>query len=469
MTEHRANGTSAAMRVLPRRRWILDPLSARLRGPRGRRFRWALLVALFLMCLAGPAVQISDSRLTVPTALSVVRERNLDLSEYPEVRTLKNTYDVVDIDGRPYWNFPWPTALIAVPASAVALVLPNVDPVSWSIENPVGTWPVELPLAALMITITAFLMFRTIHLLIEDEATAVVVTGIAVLGTPLLSTGTRALWSQTAALPFIAGLVLLAVRANQSQRLAPFSMGVLAAAAYVFRPTAVVLVAPILLWAALRWSRLIPRLVGGIASVVVPFILINLATYESVLAPYYDAKKLAVTSEAFKAAAGSLVSPSRGLLWFSPIFILVVLGAVRSLRHGDRLALALVVGCMMHWLLIVTWPLWWGGATFGPRLFMEAIPLYVVLALPALPALPRARVPAAVVALVMTSLVVNFQGAYIRGAYCWSASPVSVDVVPQRLWDWSDPQFIRGYRLLLTGHSVRQVVAGSCSSDPEVA
>ncbi len=36
------------------------------------------------------------------------------------------------------------------------------------------------------------------------------------------------------------------------------------------------------------------------------------------------------------------------------------------------------------------------------------------------------------------------RGATSAAANTWSANPVSVDLVPSRVWDWKDPQFLRG-------------------------
>ena len=51
------------------------------------------------------------------------------------------------------------------------------------------------------------------------------------------------------------------------------------------------------------------------------------------------------------------------------------------------------------------------------------------------------RAPAALVAL---SVLVNFRGASSPAVYRWNVDPVDVDQRPERLWDWRDPQFLRG-------------------------
>jgi hypothetical protein len=59
-------------------------------------------------------------------------------------------------------------------------------------------------------------------------------------------------------------------------------------------------------------------------------------------------------------------------------------------------------------------------------------------------------------------LFINGTGAAFRDGYCWSAYPNTIDSHPSRVWDWSDPQFLRPYHDLADGRSIKSVVAGSC-------
>jgi len=42
------------------------------------------------------------------------------------------------------------------------------------------------------------------------------------------------------------------------------------------------------------------------------------------------------------------------------------------------------------------------------------------------------------------SFTIHFRGAHRRSAWDWNSQPVDVDVDPTRIWDWRDPQFLRG-------------------------
>ena len=47
-------------------------------------------------------------------------------------------------------------------------------------------------------------------------------------------------------------------------------------------------------------------------------------------------------------------------------------------------------------------------------------------------------------ALILVSFVINYRGANDGYVYRWNREPVDIDVLPSRVWDWGDLQFLRG-------------------------
>jgi len=111
------------------------------------------------------------------------------------------------------------------------------------------------------------------------------------------------------------------------------------------------------------------------------------------------------------------------------------------------LALAAVVG--LHWLVICSFPHWWGGHSVGPRFFSDMVPylLYffglTLTRLDSLPRRSRAFAGWALTVAVAFSFFVAYRAANNLGPYAWNSVPVNVDVEPSRIWDWEDPQFLR--------------------------
>ena len=107
-----------------------------------------------------------------------------------------------------------------------------------------------------------------------------------------------------------------------------------------------------------------------------------------------------------------------------------------------------------HWLTLSLFPHWWGGHYYGPRLFADALPWLLALSALATAAWRRAtlchpqgrgrwRLEQAVAALlVLLAVVINGAGALSEETRYWNDRPVNVDDRPERVWDWSDPQFL---------------------------
>jgi hypothetical protein len=146
-------------------------------------------------------------------------------------------------------------------------------------------------------------------------------------------------------------------------------------------------------------------------------------------------------------AAGLLCSPSRGLLIYSPI-VLVVLGAfragpIRAWRDDLRwFGLAAVV---QFWCY-ASYSAWWGGHTYGPRLALDVLPFLLPHAAIGVAWVCRSRLRAALAtALLVWSVVLAGTGAFVYPHERWNSDPVDVDRNHDRLWDWRDPQFGRAW------------------------
>src|SRR5262249_34739136 len=130
-------------------------------------------------------------------------------------------------------------------------------------------------------------------------------------------------------------------------------------------------------------------------------------------------------------------------------------GMVRSFRTDEPHAtlyrtISLIV--VAHWLMISTISprAWWAGWSFGPRNFMDALALWVVLLVPALDGLaelsPRTTALVAPIggAALAWSLFAAVHGALSPAPIYWNSMPIPVEERPERLWDWHDMQILRG-------------------------
>jgi len=143
---------------------------------------------------------------------------------------------------------------------------------------------------------------------------------------------------------------------------------------------------------------------------------------------------------------GLLISPSRGLLIFSPVVLVAAGGVRQAWNDGWRsplrwCALALVA----QYLVYGSYAVWWGGHTYGPRYLLEILPLAVPLAAAALQDVGTFTRFAGTAALGW-SVVVAATGAFCYPHDTWNTHPSDVDRDHARLWAITDNQIVRCWR-----------------------
>jgi hypothetical protein len=146
--------------------------------------------------------------------------------------------------------------------------------------------------------------------------------------------------------------------------------------------------------------------------------------------------------------AGSMVSPSRGLLVYMPWVAFAFWGAARLWKEKSpgwgRLLIVALAAIHVVQVAVIGW---WAGWCFGPRYFTDLLPFFAWFLVPvwaSIRARPVLRV--AFAATVAIALWVQVVGAFYYPAGNWDGWPVDVEVEPQRCWDWSDNQLRRSWR-----------------------
>jgi hypothetical protein len=154
------------------------------------------------------------------------------------------------------------------------------------------------------------------------------------------------------------------------------------------------------------------------------------------------------TTWSLEGLAGLLISPSRGLLVFSPAVAIALAGFARARRSPWTSPLPwCAAAAVAQFLLYGSYSVWWGGHTYGPRYMLDVLPVLVPLAAAALsrPRIGRVQTGLCGVALAW-SVGLSATGAFCYPAEQWNTSPVDVDREHSRLWSWTDPQFIRCWK-----------------------
>ena len=471
--------------------------------PAGNRIIAAVLaVVVFAVDMASPSGMTADPIRAVSVAVSLVHHHSLSLDRFQPLPD--PGFAITVVNGHTYPLFPWAVSLFAVPWVVLDDVAHKLGLTEGSLAmvRSGHDWGLQVvSMATVVAAATVVVYFIALRVLRLRPPTrrrrwAVAVALTFALATPAWSTASRAMWQHGPSMLCIAVGLLCALRAQAGRR-GWMGMGAAFAASYAMRPTDSIVIIVIAAWVVLAQRRHLLAVVAGAVPPLVVLVGVNLAVYHQPLSPYYTGgQSFDVSGTMAVALAGNLVSPARGLFVFCPLVVLSVAGVVVRWRAGELTSFwkALAVIPVLQWIVISAFKHWWGGDSYGPRFFTDLVPVFVVLALPAVevlarwmspardrvvvadgvgpeadgatgdgaddgvgadPAGPRLRWRRALVALTIAALVwsvaVEAQGAILRSAWCWNNVPTDVDAHPSRLWDWSDPQFARGIRTLVSG------------------
>lgn len=383
-------------------------------------------------------------------SLAVGRAFTLDaeVAAQPELGTRASFVQGLDGHWRPGYGIV-PGMIAAVPATVV---------------HAIGLVDLEAPLAAnLLAKLTASLLtagavtlvFLTLRRSVSTTVSLLTALGLG-LGTNYWGSVSQTLGQhECVALGFALALwAWWRVEPLSPGRLAGGAIGL--ALAGCARMQVAPMIAVLLLWTVSRvgWrAALLPLAV--VAAAAAAQVSVNVHWFGHPLGATLAAEALhqelhavpgALAANPVLAAAGLLVSPSRGLLIYSPIVLIALVGIALSLRREARAPDLgwLGLAALLQFVLYATYAVWWGGHTFGPRYLLDVlIPLTPFGAIGVVWAgRQRSRVVVSST-LLAWSLGVAALGAWVYPNDHWNDSPLDVDRAHHRLWEVRDTQIAR--------------------------
>ena len=400
------------------------------------RLRELLVVGAFPLyaLYAGNGLSLSsaDNLATRRIASQLVTRGTLDLARDPPYDESFG-WAAAMIHGRVLPAYPVGIGLLQVPY-AVAALAGSEGSITLSL---VTRW--EKHFAALLTMASVAIFFLAVDRLLGRHA-AWGTTGVLALATSLPSCAAQSMWSSTGEL-FCTSLALLFLMPRGGGRLGPPAAGAAMAGAFLCRPTALLslVVLGVVAW---REDRRGAARFGLVAAVGIGAILLwQKSIFGNALGAY-----VALGTEAGmwfgtvpSSFAGTLLSPSRGILAWHPWLLLLPAAAMNvppgPLRNWWRGSLAVL---FLTWLMASLLTRWWGGGCLGPRYFTGVAPFLALLTAPLWTSASR-RVRAALVATVLFASATQLLATYNPKVFAWS-SLVDVDGHPRVLWSVRDSQ-----------------------------
>ena len=278
----------------------------------------------------------------------------------------------------------------------------------------------------------------------------------ACLGSDLWSVASQAAWQHgPAALSLVAAMALLHPQPVSRGRLA--LAGLATAFLFTCRLMDVVFAAAIVVWLAWTDRRPLPVVPAGPDRRRSDFARLQSVVFwhdprraspPRAASPFFARSVRHVVDPARRWALGTLLSPNRGLLVFSPWIAVAIASlavpAVRRRLSAHSLICVLLASLVPYLLILSKYSVWWGGHCFGPRYWTDVVPLFAILFAFGLDwMLTRSRALVAIsAATVVFSIAVQLIGAFCYPS-SWNMQPSNVDFHHERLWDWRDTELSR--------------------------
>lgn len=437
-----------------------------------------LLLLVFTVYLYSPISQVGDSIWAAHTSVSIIKEGNTNLDEYSG-ELARSQYGVLDnINGHYYTIFPIGTSILSVPvifpiiyffenkidliieSHFISVFFPsikahyeahyeiiNAEKLGILAFNP----DLQKFVASFLVTVTALFIYLISNFFL-DSWSSLAVTFIFAFCTSSWSTASRALWQHGPSMLMLSICLYLLLVAKNKPWIIQF-VGIPIAFSYVVRPTNSLSIIAISVFIFIKYRQyFLPFVVWGL-TIGIPFLMYNLSIYRQILSPYYQPSRLASSPYFLEALLGNLISPSRGLFIFTPIFLFSLGGVIWlfKVKRISALDYCLLAILILHWLSISSFPHWWAGYSFGPRFFSDMIPYFIYFLVRMMQGIETINwnrtklvIVSIFVSFTMVSLFIHYRGATHYQVHDWNAIPVSVDQFPERLWDWQDIQFMRG-------------------------
>jgi hypothetical protein len=294
--------------------------------------------------------------------------------------------------------------------------------------------------------LSVLFLYLALKRVCRSEKEALFFALVYAFGTTAWSVASRGLFQHGPSVLFLSIALWALYRGGGSVPIAGLALSL----AVINRPTNILIALPLALY-VLRYER---RRFPAFMALALPAALFHAwyanAYWGSPFSSAQDVSRANFAGGFWKGLAGLLVSPSRGLFVFTPVFLFALPAAAAAFRPAPpgsrRLARYLVAGVVATIALYSLWSMWWGGHTFGYRLITEIAPLLTILVASYWPAVARSRGATAALGLcVLFSLYVHLLGAMVFP----SGFNNGLDQHPERLWDLRNSELELSTRKLI--------------------
>jgi hypothetical protein len=415
--------------------------------PSLRRCRWLvsgtwntpllLFVSIVLIYSTGGRLDdVGDSLPARYLPLSILREFDLDLDEFSFLHRDRVDYYLQYRNGHFLSTFPVGAALLATPIYLL--------PALWGI-SPQSPWMpfLEKSAAGIIAALSVLCLYLALRRLTLARH-ALLIALVYALGTSTFSVSSQALWQHGPAQLLLTLTIYFLVRGlNEPKFVAPAGFTLMGMV--LCRPTNVLVALPMLLYVLYRHRR---ELIGFIAFSLPPLLFMldyNRYYFGSLFETGYG-KSLSTPSSFWWENSlldglwWILISPHRGLLIYSPIFLFSFVGMVMFWKRGREPLFKYLSLIPLSVILLFAKLNWSGGWSYGPRYLSDVTPILSLSLFPVYHLAERRTY----LKWILGVFAILSIGMHTIGALgydtSWDAALVE-DSYRDRYWSWTDTPF----------------------------
>ena len=322
-------------------------------------------------------------------------------------------------------------------------------------------------LAATLVTSTSVVMFYLASKSKFSDKISVTSTFIFAFATNTWMTSSQGLWQHGSSNLAVIIIILCFLKINHTtvrkkQILFLLVSGIMGGLLPIIRPTSTLfLIAALVYCLVINKYKSVFFIVGMLS--ILPGLMWNFYYFGNLTGGYSNIGQsyYSFTLNTFlESSLGTLLSPSRGVLFFSPILIYSLVGAYKvfqlRFRKDEQLILCMTTAVILLFLNYCFYTVWWAGHSYGPRFMTDIMPVACYLMNYSIGDVtnrlfshkPKNVSSFVFLSLLMFSLFTQVVGAFgNRGVY-WNGSPLNVDVYRSRLWQLKDNQIERHSKAL---------------------
>ncbi len=424
-----------------------------------------MLLAFFLTRYSVTYGAGSDPRYTLIVSQSLIENGTIALDAYQDdliwgaSANFDANINILQRNGRYYNYFPVGPSLLAAPAIFIT------QAVGWDMRVAQDNINAQRLLSSLSVVLLLGIMYHIARLFLPPRD-SLLITAVSLFGSTLISTLGVALWSLNFSVLFIAAALwlILRVHTKHSDNVHPILLGGLLFLAFFSRAASAAFILPVLLYLFYTdWRQGLKTAVSA-ATLLTLFLAWSQSQFGTWLPIYYSVARLQVQrTPLWLALAGQLISPSRGLFVFMPMFILLIpaLFLYRKRFFRNPLLWLSLSWITLHLFIASRGAIWWGGDSFGPRILTELMLAFFLLTILIWQQIrtdstrfQRKIWQTAYLVLGITAVFIHsYQGLYNNSTAVWNIVISEHPAPPLTsaygdLFNWRIPQFLASNKML---------------------